>query len=189
MTDKVYCYPPDYTVLENKLGIRDAGKLELTEREFVTERIAQGVPKGNFDLVHLQANHKQLFQDVFGWAGLVRRVEISKAGHQFQPRQYIETGMADVHRRIAGAGYLRGMDPAEFAQSAGKIIGDVNYVHPFREGNGRTQAQYLKQLAERAGHRLDLTKLEPALWIEASRQAHRGEYEPMVQAIRAALVE
>ena len=96
---------------------------------------------------------------------------------------------ADVHRRIVGAGYFRGLGLAGFAQSAGKIIGDVNDVHPFREGNGRVQAQYLKRLAERAGHRLDLTKLDPASWIEASRQAHKGEYEPMAQTFRAALVE
>ena len=188
MTDKVYCYPPDYTVLKNKLGIRNTGKLELTEREFVTERIAQGVPEGNFALVHLQAIHKHLFQDVYEWAGQIRTVEISKGTDQFQPRQYIETGMADVHRRIVGAGYLRGTDATGFARQAGKFIGDVNYVHPFREGNGRTQAQYLKQLTERSGHRLDLAKLEPARWIEASRQAHKGEYEPMAQAIRAALL-
>ncbi len=97
--------------------------------------------------------------------------------------------MADVHRRIVDAGYFRGTDPAGFAQSAGTIIGDVNYVHPFREGNGRAQAQYLKQLAERAGHPLDLTRLEPESWVEASRQAHKGDYDAMAKAVRAALVD
>jgi cell filamentation protein len=70
---------------------------------------------------------------------------------------------------------------------AGRIIGDVNYVHPFREGNGRTQLQYLKQLSERAGHPLDLTRIDPAGWIEASKEAHKARYDLMGRVIAAAL--
>ena len=68
-------------------------------------------------------------------------------------------------------------------------MGDVNYVHPFREGNGRTQLQYLEQLAEQAGHPLDLTRLNPQAWIDASRAAHEGDYAPMAHAIELAFVE
>ena len=60
--------------------------------------------------------------------------------------------MADVHRRIEASGFLRGLARSDFAGEAGRIIGDVNYVHPFREGNGRTQALYLQQLSGQAGH-------------------------------------
>jgi cell filamentation protein len=63
-------------------------------------------------------------------------------------------------------------------------MGDVNYVHPFREGKGRTQAFYLKQLAEQAGHPIDLTRVEPERWIAASRAAHVGDYAPMSAEIR-----
>ncbi len=189
MSDPVYCYPPDHTVLKNKLGIRRAADLDRAERRLVTQRIREGVPNGNFDLAHLQAIHKHLFQDVYDWAGQRRRVEISKGGHQFQTRRFIETGMADVHRRIVEEDFLRGLEPAQFVQSAGQIIGDVNYVHPFREGNRRAQALCLKQLAERAGHPLDLTKLAPESCIAASRAAHKGAYGAMAKAIRVALIE
>ena len=67
-----------------------------------------------------------------------------KDGHQFQFRAYIQTGMADVHRRIVAARYLQGLPREDFAARAGEIIGDLNDVHPFRDGNGRTQLQYLK---------------------------------------------
>ena len=67
------------------------------------------------------------------------------------------------------------------------IVGDINYIHPFREGNGRTQLQYLKQLAEEAGHRLDLARIEGARWIEASIASHAADYGPMAAAILAAL--
>ncbi len=186
MTDKVYCYPPDYTVLRNKLEIRDPARLDRAEREFVTERLSQAAPSGDFDLAHLQAIHRHLFQDVYEWAGEIRTVEIAKGGSQFQPLQYIATGMADVHRRIVQLNYLRDLEPHGFAQEAGRIIGDVNYVHPFREGNGRTQFQYLDQLAERAGHPLDLKRIPPDLWMAASQAAHRGDYRLMSEAIRQA---
>jgi cell filamentation protein len=160
MTSDPYVYPGT-TVLKNKLGIRDADLLDLAERRYSTSRARQGMPTGNFDLKHLRAIHRHLFQDIYEWAGEIRTVEISKGESQFQFRQYIETGMADVHRRLVIANFLTGLDEAQFVKEAATIIGDVNYVHPFREGNGRTQLHYLKQLASRAGHPLDLTKIDP----------------------------
>ncbi|MHA3914257.1 Fic/DOC family protein [Halovulum sp. GXIMD14793] len=152
MSDEVYCYPPDFNVLKNKLSLREADELDYFEREFVYARAMQEMPTGDFDLAHLCAIHRHLFQDVYDWAGQVRTVEISKGGSQFQPKAYIETGMTDVHCRILGQDYLRGLSPDEFSKQVGHIIGDVNYVHPFREGNGRTQLYFYKQLASRAGH-------------------------------------
>ena len=113
----------------------------------MVQRTRRRVPSGAFDLAHLRAIHRHLFQDIYEWAGELRTVEINKGGHQFQFRRYIETGMADVHRRLVQGSFLRDLSVPEFAQQAAVIVGDVNYVHPFREGNGRTHAQYLKQLA------------------------------------------
>jgi cell filamentation protein len=174
-------------VLRNKLGIRDPDKFDYYEREIVAFRSRQGIPTGNFDLKHLRAIHHHLFQDIFDWAGEIRTVEISKGDSQFQFRQYIEIGMADVHRRLSSTYFLRGLDRKEFAVKAAAIMGDVNYVHPFREGNGRTQLQYFKQLCEYAGHPLDLTRIVPADWLEASIAAHRGEYNRMADVITIAL--
>ncbi len=100
MTDRVYCYPPDFSILRNKFAIKDAATLERVEREAVTMRLMEGAPIGRFDLSHLRAINKHLFQDVYDWAGEIRTVEIAKGGQQFQPRGYLETGMADVHRRL-----------------------------------------------------------------------------------------
>jgi cell filamentation protein len=66
-------------------------------------------------------------------------------------------------------------------------LGDVNHVHPFREGNGRTQMIYLKQLADHAGHPLDLTRIEKDSWIGASRETHLGRYEAMSRCIAIAI--
>lgn len=97
--------------------------------------------------------------------------------------------MADVHRHLAKADFLKDLSPEEFARAAANIVGDVNYVHPFREGNGRTQLQYLKQLARQDGHGLDLTKLEANAWLQASRDAHRASYDGVARCIATALQE
>ena len=185
MSDRDYCYPPDYTVLRNRL---DTSALEETERELVVQRLLEPVPAGDFDLAHLKAIHRHLFQDVYAWAGEVRTVEIAKDESRFQPRRFIETGMADIHRLIVAAGYFAGLGPDEFAGGACPVLGDINHVHPFREGNGRMQLQYLKQLAARAGHVLDLTQLDRAAWLNASRRSNTGDHAAMARCIRYALI-
>ena len=186
MSDDPYVYPGT-AILRNKPGIRDASRLDAFERRIVAQRAAEGVPAGDFDLTHIRAIHGHLFQDVYDWAGEVRTVELNKGGHQFMFRQYIQSGMADIHSRILQANYFKGSSSADFAASAGKIMGDVNYVHPFREGNGRTQLIYLKQLSLAAGRRLDLRQIDPGTWIEASKRSHGADYTFLGVAILAAL--
>jgi cell filamentation protein len=179
---------PGTKILRNRLGITDPRTLDRIERRLVLQRIKDGAPEGGFDLAHLRAIHRHLFQDVYDWAGELRTVEISKGGHQFQFRQYIHTGMADVYRRLQAANFLRGSAPEAFAQEAAVIIGDVNYVHPFREGNGRAQMQYLKQLAAQAGHEVDLACVKPKSWIDASKASFVTDYTLMAEAIGRAIV-
>lgn len=178
---------PGTDCLRNKLGLTDAKLLDSAEREYVLQRARRRVPRGDFDLPHLQAIHLHLFQDVYDWAGELRTLEIAKGGHHFLFHTRIEMGMGDVHRRLQQQDYLRKLGRSAFATAAGQVIGDVNYVHPFREGNGRTQFLYLQQLAEQAGHRIDLTRLDPGGWIAASIAAHDGDYGPMQDQIAACL--
>jgi len=185
--DALYCYPNG--VLRNRFSITDRGEFDAVERRFVVQRLAEGAPRGQFDLAHLQAIHRHLFQDVFEWAGEVRQVEIAKGGDQFLFRQFIERGMADVHRRLEQADSLRGLGADAFAEKAGEIIGDVNHVHPFRDGNGRTQREYLRHLAVQAGHEFDMRKIDGERWIAASRASHQGDHSLMSGEIRRAIGE
>ncbi len=183
-----YVYPGT-DVLRNKLEVRTAAELDRIERLLVTQRMIEGAPDGQFDLPHLCSIHRHLFQDLYVWAGEVRMVELSKGGQAFLSRGRIATEMADIHRRLLAAGFLAGLDRTAFAQEAGRIIGDLNFVHPFREGNGRTQLLYARQLAARAGYTLVLTRLHaPDVdWIAASREAHEGRYDLMARCIELAL--
>jgi cell filamentation protein len=80
------------------------------------------------------------------------------------------------------------LSPRQFADQSAVIIGDVNYVHPFREGNGRAQMQYLKQLAMQAGHDLDLRNIDAALWIAASQASFTADYSLTANLIHQAIV-
>jgi len=180
-----YVYPGT-SILRNRLGITDAVFLDKQERSLVL-RARRDIPRGSFDLSHLRAIHRHLFQDVYDWAGELRTVEISKGNQQFQFRKYILTGMADVHGRLVRSRFLEGLSSARFAEQASVIVGDINYIHPFREGNGRTQLQYLKQLAQGAGHSLDLRYIPASRWIEASISSHSADYGPRAAAIATAL--
>jgi cell filamentation protein, protein adenylyltransferase len=185
-SDDPYVYPGT-TTLRNRLGLTDPAALNRIERLYVIDRATRAIPRGSFDLSHLRAIHHHLFQDVYDWAGNLRTVEISKGEPQFQFRKYILTGMADGHGRLVGARFLKGLSSAQFAEQAAVIVGDINYIHPFREGNGRTQLQYLKQLAQGAGRGLDLAQIPVACWIQASISRHSADYGPMAAAIATAL--
>jgi len=153
----------------------------------VANRIDQGAPSGNFDLKHLCSIHHHLFQDVYEWAGRLRQVNFGKGESGFHPYGRLEMGMADVHKRLSDQGFLRGMKAEKFAPEAAEYIGDVNRLHPFREGNGRTQLQYLKQLGQRAGHDIDLTKFDRVSWVQASIEANKFDTARMADCISAAL--
>ena len=181
----LYRYP-NSRVLRNRLDIRHPENLDEAERTFVTKRLLEEVPNGSFDLKHLRSIHKHLFQDIYEWAGELRQVDIAKSDW-FLPYDRIEMGVNDVHKRLSKQNFLRGLKMDEFSTQAGHILGDINYAHPFREGNGRTQTQYLKQLCVLAGHPIDLTKLSRDSWIEASIRSTRGDYKPMAIEIRNAL--
>lgn len=94
--------------------------------------------KGRFDVAHLRAIHKFIFQDVFVWAGAFRTVNISKGGNFFGASAFIEPALQDVLRRLPVENYLKQMDEPKFTIRAGFYLGEINAIHPFREGNGRT---------------------------------------------------
>lgn len=184
---QLYRYP-DSNVLRNRLDIRDAEELGRVEARLVENRIEQGVPTGAFDLEHLQDIHRHLFQDVYDWAGDLRQTVTEKGETIFPLNPPLDMGMADVHRRLRDQDYLRNLSRDTFSRDAAEYIGDVNRLHPFREGNGRTQLQYLKQLGEQAGHSVDLTRLERDTWIQASIEANGFQTDRMAQCIGTAIV-
>lgn len=144
--------------------------------------IAEGDgPKGAFDAQHLKAIHGRIFQDIYEWAGRTRdespavdgqKVEpignLSKGGTSFLHGSRIEMGLDEAFRPIRKREILRGSSAEQFAEIAGKVLAELNYVHPFREGNGRAQEALLASIGREYGHEVDFTVITKARMIEAS---------------------
>ena len=182
MTHDPYLIPGTQT-LRNLLGITDKAELDRRERLIVTHRTIFDPPGGDFDLRHLQDIHRHLFQDIYEWAGELRTVDLSKEKSNFMPVSHLATGIGYVQTRLAKNNYLKNRPARSFAEEAAVAIGDINHVHPFREGNGRTQMLFLKQLTEHAGHSFKPEKLDRDVWIQASKAANETDYNLMATAI------
>ena len=144
--DGAYCYPGT-RVLRNRLGIRDAGTLASAERDFSSLRAA-AIDKGDaniaetFDSDYLRAIHRYLFGDVYDWAGEYRTVNISK-GSVFCMWPYIGEQLDALFGMLAGEGLLEGLPPEAMAARLAFYLGEINAIHPFREGNGRAQRAFV----------------------------------------------
>lgn len=179
-----YCYP-DTTVLINKLGLRDQKQLEAFEAEITNQRAAEPLPAGHFDTPHYLAIHKHLFQDVYDWAGCIRVVRIAKDGNMFCYPEYIDAELTKLFDGLRSATYFRGLSPQAFARSAAHFISELNAIHPFREGNGRTQLTYLTLLSQYAAHPLNLTRMNPHEMLQAMIDSFDGDEIKLAREIMA----
>ncbi|MGH3819378.1 MAG: Fic/DOC family protein [Pseudonocardiaceae bacterium] len=168
-------------ILRNRLGITDATELAQAESELTSYRLIElrrtSLP-GRYDLAHLQAFHRYIFGDLYDWAGELRSVSIGK-GDLFYLPQHLGSFAEDVFGKLAQTGHLRGLERAVFADGLTALLADINALHPFREGNGRTQRAFLAQLARDAGHPIHWAGMDPTVNVAASQAAHRGNNEPL----------
>ena len=156
---------PDYEyidrktgVLHNLAGILDQQVLDFFESAAVTKRAKEladnPLPiknsKSLFDI------HRYLFQDVYGWAGEKRTVEISKEGNQFFPTNYFSTALDYIDSLITDYWKCDSGDKKKIAGKLAAILDAVNYLHPFRKGNGRAQREFMRTLALGKGLQLNL---------------------------------
>lgn len=147
---------PDYTytdpnsgLLRNLQDISDPDVLLFVESGAVTKSLQELYEnpikiKGIDSLFEI---HKHLFQDIYAWAGKKRKVEISKDGKQFLPTTYFDNAFRYIDQLIAEFKKIRKDNKRKLAEKLAEILDNVNYLHPFREGNGRTQREFLRLLA------------------------------------------
>lgn len=144
---------------------------------------ALGIP-GTFDLRHVQAFHRAIFGDLYDWAGELRTVDIAK-GQLFALHQYLEPYLTDRLAGVQAEDYLRGLPREQVVDRLAYYLAEINAAHPFREGNGRTQRAYIRQLARRAGWDLDWHDLDSSQNIDASIASLNGNNEPLRQLLNA----
>lgn len=186
-----YVYPGT-NVLRNLRDIRDPEQLSKAEGIATARRIAelQRDPEpGKFDSSHLQSIHRYIFQDIYAWAGEVRKVNISRSG-QFPfafPEQIIPS-LNKLSDDLAKERHLANTNLPNFCTRAAHYMGELNAIHPFREGNGRTQREFIRQLAARNGYSLDWSRVSRDQMAEASKDSfQRGDNAGLEKVLNAAL--
>lgn len=147
-----YTYP-DSTVLVNKQNITNIKEAYRNEHLFVTRRLAdlRLEPIHVYSMSDILAIHNYLFQDVYAWAGQYRKVNISKSGNPFMPIQSFNTAETHMNNLIHSY-HQTANSKDEIIMHLSEILDNLNYFHPFREGNGRTQREVIRSLALSKGY-------------------------------------
>lgn len=101
---------------------------------------------------HLRHLHYFLFQDVYAWAGKFRTVPIVKGSSFFARPEHIGPELQKLLVQLAGEQFLQRKDSKTFCERAAHYFGEINALHPFREGNGRAQREFIRELAVEAGY-------------------------------------
>ena len=173
MSPDPYVYPGT-TVLKNIPGIRNQEILDRSEADRVGQRSLELIERplpGLFDIAHLQQIHRYLFQDLYEWAGHFRTVDIAKGNSYFAHVPYIQSTLEGLFEELSEEQHLRGVNQEAFVSRGAEILGTLNAVHPFREGNGRTQREFVRELAYKNGYWVDWSKVSREELYKASDES------------------
>ena len=179
-----YCYP-NSRVLKNKFNIHDLDGLHEAERhlsKYRTEELLHSPIRGRFDFTHLQKIHAYLFQDIYPWAGEVRTVDIAK-GDLFCRYFAIASEADRIFTELKCEKHLGDLDVSTFASRLAYYFAEINALHPFREGNGRTQREFIRQLAYQNNYCLSYAGLTQDEMIFASKSSFKLDYAPLKHLI------
>lgn len=172
MDDDPYLDPAS-GVLRNNLGLTDPLECDFAETRLSTMRVEQlalAPLPGLYDLDHLRAFHRRIFGDFYPWAGELRRVNIGKSA-LFAAWQQVEPYAVGVFDGLKEERYLRDLPRDAFLDRFTHYFAEVNAVHPFREGNGRAQRAFFRQLAREAGRPVAVHTLDRVAFIDACEQS------------------
>ena len=153
----IYCYP-DSNVLKNKLNIRDGKELKQAEEEFVAVKqlvLLQTPIKGRFTKNHLLRIHRFLFEDVYPFAGRLRREQIRKGDTTFYPPNLIDRELRRVFGKIHKDALLEETEKDVQLRNLSWVMTELNIIHPFREGNGRSIRELIRCMALEYGLHLN----------------------------------
>lgn len=177
-----YCYAGT-TVLKNIPGIRDQNDLERFEAIATAQRAEEPLPNGRLSITHYKAVHRHLFQDVYRWAGRFRTVRIAKDGSMFCYPENIGREMRLLFSNLKEKRYLQNLPRDRFVAEGTSFLSTLNAIHPFREGNGRTQTTFFALVAYQAGHPLDLERLDAGRFLNAMIESFQANETPLAHEL------
>lgn len=168
--NSIYCYK-DSNVLRNKLNITNNCLLEEAERKIVLAKLydlRQNKKIGNFDTEHFIGIHRYLFEDIYPFAGKFRTENIAKGVFRFAEWEYIEPELEKLLEKLKDENYLKNLPKEKLANRLAFYLSELNVLHPYREGNGRTTREFIRELALKNGYILNLKKIKPKEFLEES---------------------
>ena len=183
-----YCYP-NSDVLINKLNIRDYNLLEEADSRYSTQRMLElqtNPIEGNFDLDHVKNIHYYIFQDLYYFAGKLREEDIIKGNTHFAKYQYIETSAIKLFEELKEENYLIGTSFNQFSEKASYYMAELNIIHPFREGNGRTIREFIRILALKNGYQIKWNSINQKTLFKASVESVLN-LDPLIKCIKGAI--
>lgn len=178
-----YCYPGT-SVLRNNAGLTDANALSDYEASYVRSRAEEPWPAGKLDKSHYYGLHRHFFRDVYDWAGKPRTTRIGKGGNWFCFPDFIDSELDRLFAELKAKKHLVGLPLDEFAREAAHFIAELNAIHPFRDGNGRSQLAFLRLLCLNAGRRFDAVVLDRERVIGAMIASFDGKLDALADLIR-----
>jgi len=179
-------YALDNGVLKNNFGITDSASLNEAEADIAAlqiQELLQQSPPVTFEPTHLCELHKQVFGEVYPWAGQLRQVDIAKGDTQFLRHQKIASELEVLFARLAQDDFLKGKSVEDFSEAMGNFLVDLNFIHPFREGNGRVQRLLVSQIARNAGLLLDWQPVGNEAMKQACIAGIQGTTRQMVRLL------
>lgn len=179
-----YCYQGT-DILKNKADIKNQERFEEFEYIATGARFKEPLPVGSFDAEHYRAIHYHLFQDIFDWAGQYRTVRISKGDSTFCYPEFIPTEMNRAFASLKREIIEQSLTARDYAQKTAEFLAELNAIHPFREGNGRTQLAFLAALSDAMGHEFSLDMTDPSIFLQAMIDSFKGNTAPLEKAIFA----
>lgn len=166
----MYCYP-ESEMLINLFNLLDDEKLKEIEKVYTLFRLSElriKAPAEPLDMKAFLEIHRYILQDIYPFAGKLREEMISKGSSSFAHPKFIKAEMSRIFSELKQEDYLKNLERSQFIQRLAHYLAELNALHPFREGNGRTVREFARQLALNAGYRLDWEKIpKPAEIINA----------------------
>lgn len=170
--------------LSNKLGLTDPAALQEREYQITAAKtldVLAETPPAVLDFDYLLNLHARLFGDIYDFAGQVRTVNIAKSDSPvpFAYADYIRSYADQIFSELASRRYLTGLAQPDFAASLAWLSSELNALHPFREGNGRTIRLFLNRLCLNAGYLIDFNLATREEILAADRAAFAGDLAPL----------
>ena len=166
VTGSIYCYR-DTNTLRNRFGIRDNQQLRIVEADITAVRqndLLETPILGRFTSNHLCRIHKYLFGDVYPSAGHFRKEDIMKGTTRFLSHKEIAAKLKDEN-------YLCNLNAEKLTSRSAYYLAELNYIHPFRDGNGRSIREFMRLLYAQAGYDVHWDAVEPEVLLQAMEES------------------